>query len=324
MDLFCKFNEAVELNKFLHSDLICRLLEWIFRIEGTCGKIYVFFLELLSYDKPLILMSGVVASFMTYWTVSGLFLFFDLTHMPSFLLKYKIQPQSNDPVDKDKLRKAICVVLFNQLVLNTVIFASIVLAFEYFELWDRIDMKVPSFPRLMTNLIACVLIYDVIFYFSHRLMHHRLIYKHVHKIHHEWTAPIAAIALYCHPVEHIFCNAMPLSGVFILRTDLASAIFFVEFVVISTCIGHSGLHLPFLISPEFHDFHHRKYNECYSTDGLMDWIFGTSKNFLQSDIAKRHKVLLGFEGIKPIETSEKQLEKSKQIQTSLEDVCCYM
>ena len=39
--------------------------------------------------------------------------------------------------------------------------------------------------------------------FNCRLLHHRLLYKHMHKIHHEWQAPIAMAANYAHPIEHI-------------------------------------------------------------------------------------------------------------------------
>lgn len=38
-----------------------------------------------------------------------------------------------------------------------------------------------------------------------RLFHHPFFYKRIHKIHHEWTAPIGVVSLYAHPVEHVVC-----------------------------------------------------------------------------------------------------------------------
>lgn len=36
-----------------------------------------------------------------------------------------------------------------------------------------------------------------------RLVHLPLLYKHIHKKHHEWTAPIGVVSIYAHPLEHI-------------------------------------------------------------------------------------------------------------------------
>lgn len=42
-----------------------------------------------------------------------------------------------------------------------------------------------------------------------RFLHHRRLYKYIHKKHHEWTAPIAVTAIYCHPLEHLLSNILP-------------------------------------------------------------------------------------------------------------------
>ena len=39
-----------------------------------------------------------------------------------------------------------------------------------------------------------------------RLLHHKAIYKYIHKMHHEWVSPIAAVAIYSHPVEHLLAG----------------------------------------------------------------------------------------------------------------------
>lgn len=41
-----------------------------------------------------------------------------------------------------------------------------------------------------------------------RLVHLPLLYKHIHKKHHEWTAPIGVVSIYAHPLEHIVSDLL--------------------------------------------------------------------------------------------------------------------
>ncbi len=54
---------------------------------------------------------------------------------------------------------------------------------------------------LMAQLFGCLVIEDTWHYFVHQLLHHRRLYKYVHKIHHNFQAPFGMVAEYAHPVE---------------------------------------------------------------------------------------------------------------------------
>jgi methylsterol monooxygenase len=120
----------------------------------------------------------------------------DYTLSPQALRKYKVQPQTNAPVDGKLLFDAVKVILFNQ------IFVGIPLAFIAYFLkklkgFPENFREVPNFERVLLDLAVCILVDEIGFYYSHRLFHNKFFYKHVHKKHHLWQSPIAITATYC-------------------------------------------------------------------------------------------------------------------------------
>lgn len=64
-------------------------------------------------------------------------------------------------------------------------------------------------PALATAITLFSLFRIVSFRQIFRFLHSSLMYKKVHKRHHEWTAPISLVSVYCHPFEHFLSNNLP-------------------------------------------------------------------------------------------------------------------
>ena len=124
---------------------------------------------------------------------------------------------------------------------------------------------------------------EIHFYFTHRLLHWRPIYKKIHYLHHKNVnfGPWSGLAM--HPIEHL----LYFTGVvfhWIVLSHPIHAIFHLQHAALTTLWGHTGfekleisknISIP-KASDYFHYLHHR-YFECNYGGGTfpLDKLFGS-------------------------------------------------
>lgn len=96
----------------------------------------------------------------------------------------KLWPWYEDPERWQVLvRKSVAVLLFNA----NVVPVTAILLLDYFQLLDKHSMAIEDLPDASTLALTITLfmvIDDFLFYFLHRLLHWRMIYPYIHKMHH--------------------------------------------------------------------------------------------------------------------------------------------
>jgi len=228
-------------------------------------------------DGVLVVVGTILVSLVTYVTHGSLYLILDITKKPQWLYRYKLQPAKSFSVSLLKR-------IGSKLLLGYVIFIPYVWALYRCEV-IRVDMiSLPSSQEMGLELLVIILSTEVCFYTSHWILHWPSLYPHIHKIHHEFTSPVALVAGYAHPVEFFVSNIFSTTaGAWVYSPHLFTWYVWMLFGVIGTQVHHSGYRFPWHWKvdhePDFHDFHHEAFTSNFGLLGVMDYIFGTDRKY---------------------------------------------
>jgi Delta7-sterol 5-desaturase len=147
---------------------------------------------------------------------------------------------------------------------------------------------------LVFSFIVTLVFHDFYFYWTHRFMHHKKIFKYVHRIHHESTNPSPWAAYAFHPWEALIQALVFPIMVFTLPLHPIVMTLFLLYMIVRNVIGHLGFEifpkgwtrnkwLNWTTAVTHHNLHHERFNTNY---GLYfswwdRWMKTEDKNYHQ-------------------------------------------
>lgn len=96
---------------------------------------------------------------------------------------------------------------------------------------------------LIGSFVLTLLFHDFYFYWTHRLMHHRKVFKYVHRVHHESTNPSPWAAYAFHPWEALIQAMVLPIMVFAFPLHELTLLLFLTYMIVRNVIGHLGFEI---------------------------------------------------------------------------------
>ena len=143
-----------------------------------------------------------------------------------------------------------------------------------------------------TSFLVTIIVHDFYFYWTHRLMHHKSIYKYVHKVHHKFSNPSPWAASAFHPFEAIIeAGILPLL-IFTIPLHQNVTMAFLIYMIARNVLGHLGFELfpkgfasnkwlNWHTTSTHHNMHH-KYFDCnygFYFTWWDNWLKTTHHNY---------------------------------------------
>jgi lathosterol oxidase len=130
------------------------------------------------------------------------------------------------------------------------------------------------------SALGLLVLVDAGLYYSHRLLHHRLLFRYVHRWHHRYVAPIIFTTTATHPVEFLIFQTMLILPAFVIPAHITIYFLVMGYTYLIGMIDHVGVRvrwrLPLHGDNAFHDEHHVYFHCNYGHHtSLFDRLHGT-------------------------------------------------
>jgi len=155
----------------------------------------------------------------------------------------------------------------------------------YSKLYDNVHDSKYGWWMIVGTTFTFILFTDCLIYWIHRGLHHRAVYKHIHKDHHKWKVPTPYASHAFHPIDG-FLQSVPYH-IYVFLFPMHKYTYLLLYVAVNiwTVSIHDGVYKvpdtikPFINGSAHHMDHHIYYNYNYGQYfTLWDRIGGSFKS----------------------------------------------
>ncbi|KAJ6632603.1 C-4 methyl sterol oxidase, partial [Mycena sp. CBHHK59/15] len=166
-------------------------------------------------------------------------------------------------------------------------------AIPYFRRWklqptrirNLYEVPLPSLRNMAPQIALFFIFEDIFHYFAHQALHYGPLYKHIHKIHHKYSAPFGLAAEYAHSAEVAILGTGIIAGPLLYchfnsNLHISTVYIWITLRLFHAIDAHSGYDFPWSLQHIHHDFHHMAFTNNFSTSfRWRDCLFGTDNKY---------------------------------------------
>ncbi len=142
--------------------------------------------------------------------------------------------------------------------------------------YTAIYMEWNAYPLwyIPVSVFLALAIHETYYYWVHRWLHHPLLFRHIHKVHHNSISTSVWTSFSFHPVESILQAIIIPAIALVIPLHLSVFVFLLLFMTITAIINHAGVEIypaswrknplmKWLIGSTHHDIHHRRFTKNF-------------------------------------------------------------
>ncbi|KAG6547617.1 hypothetical protein Mapa_011066 [Marchantia paleacea] len=153
-------------------------------------------------------------------------------------------------------------------------------------------IPLPSLQTAILQLVTYFIIEDYTNYWLHRWLHSEWGYNNIHRVHHEFAAPLSFASSYSHVAEMLLLGIPTFLGPAICPGHIITFYIWIALRQLEAIETHSGYDFPFSLTKliplyggaEYHDYHHyiggKSQSNFASVFTYCDWLYGTDKGYM--------------------------------------------